>query len=163
MNSRDGRWVHGPAAILLTLTALAKLYSSGGNARVLLVQDELLHLGYRPLMIGTAVVELGVAIFLLTNRSELKRSLVLLWLSANFAFYHLGNFLLGVHLCPCLGRLTDRLPFPRGFAEIMLQVLVLYWCATSLSSVWQLWAADQWARICMRMRGLLGRPAAASR
>lgn len=51
MISRDEKWFYRSAAAMLLLTALAKLYSSGGNARILEVQDQLLHLGYRPLMI----------------------------------------------------------------------------------------------------------------
>ena len=126
MNSKDENWFYKSAAALLLLTALAKLYSSAGSAKILGVQDQLLHLGYRPLMILAAVVEVAVAVSLLGSSRDLRRSLVLLWLSGNFIAYHLGNYLLGIHTCPCLGRLADRLPLPRGAADITLQVLVLW-------------------------------------
>lgn len=97
MSSSDRNWFDESAAVMLLMTALAKLYSSGGNSRVLQIQDKLLHVGYRPLLIAAALIEVTVALFLLGNRSELRRSLLLLWLSANFLCYHLGNFILGYH------------------------------------------------------------------
>lgn len=88
-----------------------------------------------------------MAVFLLASSGDLKRSLALLWLSGNFIAYHLGNYLLGFHNCPCLGRLADRLPLPRGAGDIILQVLVLFWFAGSLSSFWRLWGSERWERL----------------
>lgn len=75
MNSKVEKQFFSFSAAVLFLTGLAKLYSSGGNARVLQADDQLLHLGYRPLMILAAVIEIAVAVFLLWSRSGLKRSL----------------------------------------------------------------------------------------
>jgi hypothetical protein len=162
MNSGEENWFYKSAAALLLLTALAKLYSSGGGARVLQVQDQLLHLGYRPVMILVALVEIAVALFLLKSRGDLTRSLVLLWLSSNFIAYRLGSYLLGVHTCPCLGQLADRLPLPRGFADILLQLLVLYWFVGSLSTFWRLWGSEQWRRLALSIRGRLQKSTAAA-
>jgi hypothetical protein len=115
--SRSNEWVFNLSAAMLVLTALAKLYSAAGSARILKAQDPLLHLGYRPVMILAALLEIAAAAFLFRSRSELARSLVLLWLTANFIFYHLGDYALGIHFCPCLGQLADRLPLPRGMAD----------------------------------------------
>jgi hypothetical protein len=147
MNSKDEKWFYKSAAALLVATALAKLYSAGGSARLLAVQDQLLHIGYRPLMVWVALLEAAVGVYLLQSRSPLRRSLALLWLSANFLWYHLGNDLMGFHYCPCLGRLADRLPLPHGLADVALQVLVLFWFVVSLGSFWRLWAAERWARL----------------
>ncbi len=150
------------AASVLMLTAMAKLYSATGQAKVLLAQDQLLHVGYRPLMILAALVEVIVAAFLLRSRSEWKRSLVLLWLSGNFIFYHLGNYLLGYKTCSCLGHLSDALPLPHGFAESMLQVLVLYWFAMSAGIFWREWAAGQWATLFHRRGRISPDPSASA-
>lgn len=147
MNSRTDDPFFRFSAATLALTALAKLYSSGGTTKVLQVSDQLLHLGYRPLMIAAAVVELAAAAFLIKSRSHLRRGLVLLWLSANFLVYHWGNYLLGFQTCPCLGRLTDRLPLPPGSAEVALQVLVLFWLFNSFSILWRAWGAAHWTRL----------------
>lgn len=162
MNARDENWFFKTAAVTLILTALAKLYSSTGAAKVLMVQDQLLHLGYRPLLIAVAVIEIAVALFLLKSRHETRRALALLWLSGNFLFYHFGNTLIGVRLCPCLGRLTDRLPLPPGLADVLLQFLVIFWFLVSLNCVWRRGGFGEWSRLFTSSskffpRGLPGR------
>ena len=149
MTSKQEHWFYSSAGWLLLITAAAKLYAVAGRARVLALDDKLLHLGYRPLMILAAALEIVVALYLLGSRNGVRRSLVLLWLSANFLCYHLGNYLMGFQNCPCLGRLTDRLPLPRGLPDVALQVLVLFWLTQSLASFWRLCGSNQWA-------GLLG-------
>src|SRR6266478_3905599 len=51
------------SAAMLFLTALPKLHSSGSTPKIVLVQDQLVHLGYRPLMISIAVLEIVVVVF----------------------------------------------------------------------------------------------------
>ncbi|HEV2395164.1 MAG TPA: hypothetical protein VG146_22665 [Verrucomicrobiae bacterium] len=145
---------------MLLLTALAKLYSAGGGARILQIQDQLLHLGYRRVMVLAALFELATAALLVWNRSDLRRSLMLLWLSSNLIAYHLGNFLLGVHTCPCLGQVADRLPLPRGMADVMLQLLVLWWFLGSWNSFWRLWGSERWSRIAASPRRFFGNTSA---
>jgi len=84
MNSKNTYWFFRFSAVTLLFTALAKLYSSFGVAKVLQFQDALLHLGYRPLLISVALLEIGVAVFLVRSRSDLRRALVLLWLAETF-------------------------------------------------------------------------------
>jgi len=88
MNPKNDKWFFNFSGATLLLTSLAKLYSSAGHAKVLAVQDQLLHLGYRPLMVLTAGLEVAVAVFVFKSRSDVRRCLVLLWLSGNFMFYH---------------------------------------------------------------------------
>ena len=151
-NAKPENLLYKSAAALLLLTAAAKLFGAFGNAKILHVQDQLLHLGYRPVMLLAALVEIVVAFFLLKSRGNLQRSLALLWLSANFLAYHLGNYLLGIHYCPCLGSLADRLPLPRGLPNVFLLVITGYWFVASLDSLWRLWGAEQWARLVRRPR-----------
>ena len=146
MNSKHEIWFYRTAAGMLLLTALAKLYSAEGSAKVLQIQDQLLHLGYGRVMVLAALIELGTAALLVLIRSDLKRSLMLLWLSSNLIAYRLGNYLLGIHTCPCLGQAADRLPLPRGMADLILQLLVLWWFVGSWSSFWRFWASERWAR-----------------
>lgn len=163
MNSKEQNWFFKSAAVLLLLTALAKLYSSGGTAKILQVQDQLVHLGYQPVLVLAALVEIAVAVFLLKSRNDLRRSLVLLWLSSNFIAYRLGNYLLGMHTCPCLCQLADRLPLPRGLVDIFLLVLVLWWFAGSLGSFWRLWGSERWERFTLAIRSGFRKPTAAAR
>jgi hypothetical protein len=144
MNSKQINWYFSFSAGLLLLTGFAKLYASTGAATVYLIQDQLLHLGYRRLMLFASLLEMAVALFLVTSRSDLKRCLVLLWLSSNFLLYRLGNYLLRVHLCPCLGHLSDRLPLPKGLADVLVQVLALFWFLSSLNLLWSVWGGGKW-------------------
>lgn len=155
MNSKSETWFYGSAATMLLLTAAAKLYSAGANTRILATVDPLSHLGYRPLMIAAACLEVVVAVFLLKSQSTVRRSLVLLWLTANFITYRLGNYLLGIQTCPCLGNLADRLPLRRGLADTILQAILLYWVLGSLTLFWQEWGAEHWARLSLNYRGML--------
>jgi hypothetical protein len=147
MNSEHKTLFFRITAGLLVVTSVAKLFAATGSAKVLEVYDQLLRVGYRPLMISVGLLEIAVALFLFKSRSDMKRCLVLLWLSANFLLYHFGNYILGVHLCPCLGHLTDRLPLPKGLAEVVFQFLALYWFLTSLNMLWRDWGSVQWARL----------------
>jgi hypothetical protein len=80
-----------------------------------------------------AVVENAVATFLLKSRSDLKRSAVLLWLSANFIWYHLGSYLLGIQYCLALGKYPIACR-SHAAANIVVQVLALYWVVGRLSA-----------------------------
>lgn len=134
------------ASAVLTLTAVAKIWTLTGHAKILDIQDPLLQLSYRPLLISVAVIEVCVAVLLLRARNDLWRSLVLSWLSSNCLFYHLGNYLLNIHLCPCLGALDDNLPVPKGSAQVIVQFTALYWLITSLNILLREWWAPQWER-----------------
>ncbi len=160
MPTKSENWFYSSTAALLLLTAGAKLYSAGANTRILATLDQLSHLGYRPLMIAAACLEVVVAVFLLKSQSTLKRSLVLLWLTANFITYHLGNYLLGIQTCPCLGNLADRLPLRRGLADTILQAMLLYWLLGSLTLFWQEWGAEHWARLPLAARGMFRKSSA---
>ena len=157
MKSRHATFFSISAAVLF-VTALAKLYSSGGSAKILALQDQLLHIGYRPLMVFAALFELGVGAVLLWSGNDLKRSLALLWLSSNFMAYRFGNYLLGVHICPCLGNLADRLSLPKGLADTALVMLLLYWFMCSLSILWRIWGVQHWTRLMAGLDSLLAKP-----
>jgi hypothetical protein len=154
--NQEGRFFNLSASLLI-MTALAKVYSATGSAKVFLVQDALLRVGYRPLMLFAAVVEIIGAVFLLVNQNDLRRALVLLWLSCNFLLYRLGTHLLGVHLCPCLGNFSDRIPLPPDFINLILQFIVLYWFLTSLNVIWRSWGAAKVERIILAMVRILTR------
>jgi hypothetical protein len=131
------------SAVVLLATAAAKIFSVFGEARLLAMQDALLNIGYRPLMVVAALLEVAVASYLLGSRNDLRRAIALVWLSGNFMAYHIGSYLTGVQLCPCLGRLGDKLPVPRGFSESLLQTLVLFWFAGGLYIIWREMGARQ--------------------
>lgn len=75
------------SAVLLLATAATKLYSASGQAKILWQIDRVLHLNFRVLMVGAALLEMAIAGFLWQSRDDALRALALLWLSGNFIFY----------------------------------------------------------------------------
>ena len=122
------------SAIILLLTAVAKLYSASGTSRILTYPDPLLAIKYKPLMLIAALCELAVAAVVLHSRNDKLKYLSLLWISLNFALYHIGYAVLGLpqQLCPCLGHLTDSLHLNSAGVEAVLRVVVAYLLGGSL-------------------------------
>lgn len=106
-----GRFFLSSVAILLFVTGLLKVFSAGGTARILDQPDPLLLLNVRNVLLGSALVEIAVAVYLLVATNNALRSLFLvLWLGVSFLLYHL--LLLIIHPgkpCPCLGSAAQLL------------------------------------------------------
>jgi len=58
INSKQEAWFFRFSAWLLAMTAVAKVYAARGTTKVFPVQDEPLHIGYRPLMISVGVLKM---------------------------------------------------------------------------------------------------------
>ena len=114
-------------AILLLLTAGAKLYSAGGSARILTATDPLFHLTNRELMLAAGLLEAAIAVYLLAGRSRVAQTFLIFWLSANFILYRFGLHFIHHKVCPCLGTLTAKLPLKPETVDEMLRLLILYW------------------------------------
>lgn len=154
MNRRVAKFFFVSSAILLLVTGAAKLYSTAGSARILLVIDPLLGITNRHLMFGTGLAELGIGLYLLVGRSDLARGLVVFWLSSNFMFYRVVSELLNVKMCPCLGSLGANLPFSPEQVSNMLMIVVLYIFLGSTSFLLQSWSAkfEQNRSVALRAR-----------
>ncbi len=133
MKKLKATFLYSSAAILL-VTALAKLYSAAGTSKMLTYPDPLLHIKYKPLLVGAGFFELAVVAVLLLSRNDRLKYLSLLWLSLNFALYHMGYAILGLpqKLCPCLGHLTDSMHLNPAMVEGALQGVVAYLLGGSL-------------------------------
>jgi hypothetical protein len=124
------------SSVLLAFTGAAKFYSAAaGTAKILSTQDQFLHVNYRTLMCAVGLVEVGLALFLIFNKSDKMRGSGLLWLSVNFILYRFANFWLGITYCPCLGTLTQKLPLKANQVDLLLTCAVLYWFVGSLQAV----------------------------
>ncbi len=113
-------------AVLLLLTAAAKVYSATGTARILTATDPLVHLAYGRIMVAVGAVEAAVAAYLLIGSNAPAKIWLVLWLGSNFMMYRLANDLLHIKLCPCLGTIGGALPLSRGQLDFLLTILVLY-------------------------------------
>jgi len=145
--TRNSSFVHGvlvSAAVILLLTAAAKLVTLFMGGSVLRAPDPLLGLPTGWVLVGVAVVELVVAGAVWRLRDQQISCLLVAMLGAQFVAYRaalaLGGFSQG---CPCLGRLGDRLPISPlaldrllWFAAIWLLLggAVALWAATRETS-----------------------------
>jgi len=125
------------AALVLTTTAAAKLYSAGGSARILQAVDPVFQIQFRSLFLGVAAIELAAAGVSLSYRSRMWPVALIAWLSTLFALYR-GSawFLAEGKPCPCLGALTETLQMPQRVADGVMLLLLAYLIVGSYSILW---------------------------
>ena len=115
------------AGVLLLVTALAKLVSSQGDARILQSYDPILRIKFQQVFWVVGVVELIIAIICFLPVSFGWRTKLVAWLATNFVIYRVGLWLIGYQRpCPCLGNLTDALPISPSTADLALKILLGY-------------------------------------
>jgi hypothetical protein len=113
--------------VLLSLTATAKLVSAAGHEKILVVQDWVLHLQYRHLMLLGACIEFGVIGAVLLARHEAVGAKAVLWFSALAMNYRILYHLVAPPVsCPCLGTLTSNLNIPPGVADRVMWAILVY-------------------------------------
>lgn len=92
------------ASVILTVTAIAKIISSFGQAAILVQPDPLLGVSVRTSNWIVAAVEIAVACLLWWMRDYVWRSLLIVIMGAEFLLYHMMLIWGRVHgPCPCLG------------------------------------------------------------
>lgn len=114
-------------AVILSLTASAKLLSAFGDTKILDLPDPLWGLSNRRLLFAAAVVEFAsVLCFFGRVRVEWKY-LLSAWLGANFILYRLAIMILTPgKLCPCLGSASERLHLSEATTNYLLSAFSLY-------------------------------------
>ncbi|MCX8089394.1 MAG: hypothetical protein N3I86_00435 [Verrucomicrobiae bacterium] len=122
------------AGVLLALTALAKLYSAAGEARILAVRDPvLLLLSNRGVLMAVGLLELATAGYLIFGRNTRNKHVLIIWLSLNFIVYRVGLWWVAPGKpCPCLGTLTERLPLAPDTVDLLLKLVIVYLLGGSL-------------------------------
>lgn len=132
------------AIVLLAGTAVAKLYSAAGEARILGLRDPLLLLTNRELLMVVGLLELGVVAYLLFRRNTLNKHLLIIWLSLNFIVYRLGIWWVAPGKpCPCLGTLTARLSLKPDTVDLLLKLVIAYMLCGSVLFLLLDWASDR--------------------
>src|ERR1043165_3376221 len=98
------------AAVLLLLTAVAKLFSLTGSVGILDTRDPVFSfLNTRQMLLLVALIEIAVASFVLLRRMEIQTDLLLIaWLGSLFGLYRLALwFAHSQKPCKCLGGALD--------------------------------------------------------
>ena len=141
MQPKGVRFFLSSAAGLLAITALAKIISGFGHARILDHNDPILDVSYRTLFFGVGAAELATALICFCSRQIWLRAGLLAWLATGFLVYRLG-LLWGGYLqpCKCLGSLTEALHLPPETADAAMKVVLGYLLAGSYATlIWAGW------------------------
>lgn len=113
------------SAIILLVTATAKILSYVLFRGSWETRDPVFMLPTNAVLLGVAIIEIAVAIYCLRSREETSALIALAWISTCFLLYRGVLVLIGTNLmCPCLGTLFSRLPI-RGKTTDQLIVALL--------------------------------------
>src|ERR1051325_1698424 len=114
------------AAVILFVTAIAKLLSAAGSSVELEHHDPILVLTNRHVFILVAIIELALSAFLLISRHRLLGLLLVAWLATNFLVYRAGLHSVGAPaFCNCIGSYNRISLSP--FALNLLLLVALGW------------------------------------
>ena len=109
------------SAVVLSLTALAKVASLAHSAKVLAARDPVFPwLSVRDMLLGSLIIE-SAAVFLLFGPISVQKKLAtLLWLCSVFWMYRLGLYLVGFDgFCACLGTASEWAHLPSATVDIL--------------------------------------------
>ena len=121
-------------SVLLLFTAVAKIFSSMGQAGILQVNDSLFFIKNRYLLAFTGIVELGVVVLLWLETANMVKSIILLWLSSCFIAYRISIWILQPgKICPCLGTLVSRMPLNPQTVQLLINSLIGYMMIGSIA------------------------------
>lgn len=127
MKEKQIRWFIVSAGVIFSVTALAKLVSAAGDARILNLEDPLLGLKNRHVMLGVGALEAGLAGFLLFGRNCWFQLSLTAWMASNFLVYRLGLWWANAPKpCGCLGTVTDALPFSPRTVDYGMKGMLAY-------------------------------------
>lgn len=114
-------------ACIFVATALAKLASAGGSARVLNLPDPLLTFQTRHVLAGVGVLEVLLAGYLFLGGNQWMKLSLIAWMASNFLVYRLGLWWTDAPKpCGCLGTVTDALPVSPRFVDYGMKAILAY-------------------------------------
>jgi len=128
------------ACLLLLATAMAKLVSSKGSARILAELDPIFAIPFREEFLFVALIELAVALACAFIRRPWLQAGLLAWLGTSFLVYRCGLWWVGYQKpCSCLGNLTDALHISPQTANTAMKIILAYLLIGSYATLLSLW------------------------
>ena len=132
------------AGVILGVTALAKIVSIFSSAPLMLMEDPLLGISFRYLLLLAGIAELAVAVSCFSSRNVKRNILFIAWLSTLFLTYRFGLWLIDWHRpCHCLGHLTELLHMRPQMADNMMKAVLLFLLVGSYAGVISFWRQSQ--------------------
>ena len=133
-------WFISTAAAILLVAGISKIVSGLGHASILERIDPLFHLQFRFLMLGVGTLELIVVVFCIIGCDQMRKIIVLTWLTTTLLIYRIGLWWVGWHRpCSCLGNLTDALHVRPQTADTVMKIILGYLLIGSYASLFWLW------------------------
>jgi hypothetical protein len=129
------------AGLLLFVTAVAKLTSSAGAAKILAESDPIFSISFRHVFWVVGMIELIIALVCLLGRRLQLQVRLLAWLATSFLFYRLALIWIDYHRpCSCLGNLTDALHVSPKTADVAMKFMLGYLLIGSYTGlIWCWW------------------------
>ena len=128
------------SGILLIFTALAKLFSIIGSARILMEQDPITGLRFRYLLFIVALVELVVGLTCFFSKHAWFSMGLITWLATVFLAYRIVLKLVGYHKpCNCFGNFTDSIHVSPQIADTASQIILAYLLVGGYVTLFRLW------------------------
>ena len=115
------------AGTVFVITALAKLVSATGEARILNSADPLLGFKTRHVLAGVGLAEAVLAGYLFLGRNSWLKLSLTAWMATNFLAYRLGIWWMEAPKpCSCLGTVTDALPLSPRMVDFGMTGILAY-------------------------------------
>jgi hypothetical protein len=128
------------AGVLLSITAIAKLISASGGARILQTPDPILSVPFRYVFWVVGGIELVVALVCFLGTQVGLRAGLVAWLATGFVAYRIGLLWVGYSKpCSCLGTLTDALHMSPQTADTAMKIVLAYLLIGSYATLFWLW------------------------
>jgi hypothetical protein len=128
------------AGVILFVTGVAKLASSGGSARALQTIDPIIGLPFGTLFFVVGVLELVNSHYILKWAEVLPRAMLVAWISTCFLVYRIGLVWVGWHKpCGCLGTFTEALHMSPQTADTIMKFVLGYLLAGSYACLLACW------------------------
>ena len=128
------------AGVLLLATAIAKLVSAGGSARILQYPDPILEISFRNVFWIVGITELIIAFVCFLGKRLGLQSVLVAWLATSFLAYRLGLWWSGWQRpCSCLGNLVDAIHISPQVADNVMKGVLTYLLIGSYATLFWLW------------------------
>jgi hypothetical protein len=128
------------AGVILSVTGIAKIFGSLGQARLLYVSDPLLGIAFGHLMFLTGMMEVFIALICFFSDWRFLSLGLVAWLGTSFALYRFGLWWMGWRRpCACLGNLTDALGISPEAADSFMKIVLAYLIIGSYTALFWTW------------------------
>jgi hypothetical protein len=123
----SSKWFVQSAGTALFAIGIAKIWSSLGKTKLLMVADPILGVPFGQVMLMVGLLEIGVGLACFVSRRQTVITAVIAWLAINFLVYRLGLWWINwKRPCGCLGHLTDTLGISPQLADSTMKGVLVY-------------------------------------